>query len=41
MTVTLFVAQIKETSKRFDERDGKETGVNADATGAKPRQRGK
>lgn len=38
MTTTVLVAQTKDTSRKFDESDGRETGVNIDATVAKLRQ---
>ena len=41
MIITLFVDWIKGTGRKFNGRDGRETGVNVDASGAKPRQLGK
>lgn len=41
MMSTVFVDQIKDTGRKFDERDGTETGGNVDATGSKPRHLGK
>ena len=32
MTITLFVDQTKDTGGKFEKRDGKETGVEVDAT---------
>ena len=37
MTIPLFVDQTKDTSRKFEARDDKGTGVNVDATGSKPR----
>lgn len=40
MIITLFVGQTKDTGRKFDERDGRETGVNVDVSGSKPKQLG-
>lgn len=33
-TVTLFVDQTKDAGRKFDERDGRDTGPNVDAIGS-------
>ena len=41
MIITLSVDWTKDMGRNFNGRDARETGINVDASGAKPRQLGK